>query len=162
MTYYDDIAEGYDELYREEQLKKIAIIKPYLVLKPTDFLLDVGCGSCFTIFPCHMVGVDPSWKLLKKANLPSCRKVCTTAEVLPFANKTFDHVVSLTAIQNFDDISRALSEIGRVAKPHARIIITVLKKSKVCSELSSTLALFFSLEHEIEEEKDFIFIMRNI
>ena len=26
MTYYDDIAEGYEELHKEEQLKKVELI----------------------------------------------------------------------------------------------------------------------------------------
>ena len=30
MEYYNKIAEGYDELYKKEQLKKLELIKKYL------------------------------------------------------------------------------------------------------------------------------------
>jgi len=30
MTYYDEISEGYEELHKEEQLKKISLIKKHL------------------------------------------------------------------------------------------------------------------------------------
>ena len=45
MTYYDDISSGYEELHKEEQLKKVSSIKKHLKVNSSDKLLDVGCGT---------------------------------------------------------------------------------------------------------------------
>ena len=83
MTYYDDIAEGYDELHFEEQKKKAQIILKEIKIKKKDTLLDVGCGTgkVTELFPCKAWGVDPSEKLLAKAKIPHLKG---TAEQLPF------------------------------------------------------------------------------
>ena len=47
-SYYDSISEGYEELHKEEQLKKIELIKKHFSVKKTDKLLDVGCGTGLT------------------------------------------------------------------------------------------------------------------
>ena len=62
-------------------------------------------------------------------------------------------------IQNFEDISQALSEIKRVAKPDAQIIISCLKKSSKLDSIKSLLHKFFKLDKELEQDKDIIFII---
>jgi len=60
-TYYDEIASGYEELHREEQEKKVAIVKKELKITENMLLLDVGCGTGVTSnFPCKIIGVDPA------------------------------------------------------------------------------------------------------
>jgi len=36
MNYYDEIAQGYEELHKEEQEKKIAIIKEEITINKED------------------------------------------------------------------------------------------------------------------------------
>ena len=54
--------------------------------------------------------------------------VCGGAEQLPFKDSCFDCVVSLTALHHAD-LSKAISEINRVAKPNADIAISFLKQA---------------------------------
>src|SRR3989338_2623020 len=124
--YYDEISEGYDALHFEEQKKKAELILKELNIKKSDKLLDVGCGTgkITALFFCDATGIDPSEKLLAKAKIPFVKG---TAEKLPFPDKSFDIVISLTAIHHAD-IDKALAEIKRVAKRD--VVITVLKKSK--------------------------------
>jgi len=157
MKYYNSIAEGYDELYREEQTKKIELIKKYLKVKKSDYLLDVGTGTGIALefFDCRKIGIDPSKELLKKAKVPV---ICSKAEKIPFKDKTFDVAISVTAIQNFDDIEKGLKEIKRVCK--GAVALTFLKKSKKRDEIVELINKYFKIDKEIEEEKDLIFIGR--
>jgi ubiquinone/menaquinone biosynthesis C-methylase UbiE len=157
MTYYDEIAVGYEELHREEQEKKLRIIKENLEVKKDDLLLDVGCGTGVTSnFDCNVTGLDPSSKLLEKCNL-SIRLVKARAEDIPFNDNTFDIVVSVTAIQNFEDIEKGLKEIRRVGKN--RFALSFLKKSPKADFIEKKIKELFKVEKRIEEDKDIIFIL---
>lgn len=165
MNYYDEIAKGYDSLHKEEQLKKLSIIKSRNIVKKSDSLLDVGCGTGFSLDYFDIkeaVGIDPSQKLISQykyydgANKKILKGI---AEELPFKNNSFDIVISVTAIQNFDDITKALNEIKRVGKE--RFVLTVLKKSSKLIKFRELISVLFcdSLIEEIEEEKDIIFFI---
>jgi len=156
-TYYNQISTGYEELHREEQLKKLAIVKQNLEgkINPDTTLLDVGCGTGITSdFPCKVTGLDPAQKLLDKCKLPII-KVKGVAEDLPFDDDSFDIVVSITAIQNFEDIEKGLKEIKRVGK--GIFALSFLKKSPKRDEINDLIKSIFSVEKVIEEEKDLIY-----
>lgn len=155
--YYDQISEGYDELHKEEQLKKIFLIKKHLKTKKTDKLLDVGCGTGVSMaFDCWQVGVDPSFNLLKK--IKSKKTINAAAEFLPFKDKVFDIVVSVTAVHNFNEVEKGLKEIKRVGNDN--FVISVLKKSQKSAKIEKLLAENFTVEDTVEEEKDLIYFLR--
>ena len=155
--YYDTTARGYDELHREEQLNKLNIIEKNISVKNNDLMLDVGCGPCFSteIFKCKVIGMDPSIKMLAQAKNGSF--VMGEAEHLPFKDRCFDVVISVTAIHNFDDVKKALLEIRRAS--NGRIVLTVLKKSKRIDEIKSLICKLFFVKRVVEEDKDLIFII---
>jgi len=75
---YDVLAPGYDELYREEQEKKLALIAH--VIKGN--VLDIGAGTGIVArhFP-NVVSLDPSPEMLAYA--PG-EKIVGSAEAIPF------------------------------------------------------------------------------
>ncbi len=155
MTYYDDISEGYEELHREEQLEKIAIIKDNITVSDSSLLLDIGCGPYFGDFGCKVIGLDPSIGLLRRADIP---KVLGYAEKLPFRDKAFDVVVSVTALQNFTDIEAAAMEMKRVCK--GVFALTFQKRSKKRDFIEDIVNRHFSVLKRIEHDKDIIFIAK--
>ena len=155
MTYYDSIAKGYTELHKDEQLKKIQLIKDNLVLGKEDLLLDVGCGPYFADFECTVVGIDPSIELLKQTKIPVCQAI---AEALPFKDNSFDVIVSITALQNFEDLDKALDEIKRVGKE--RFVITFLQKAAKKDLFLDKINEYFKIYKVIMEEKDIILFLR--
>lgn len=157
MNYYDSIAPGYDELHFEEQKRKAELILRELKLKKTDKLLDVGCGTgkVTALFPCTVTGLDPSAELLKQAKI---QVVLGSAEKLPFADKTFDVVISLTAAQNFNDVERGIQEMARVAKRD--LAITCLKKSKKLAEVESAIEKHLLVQKRVEEQHDIIWFCK--
>ncbi len=159
MTYYDDIADGYDQLHKEEQLAKLAVIKELDIITAEDTLLDVGCGTAFSLDYFDVagaVGIDPAEKLV--AQYKGKQKVVVgDAEHLPFDDGFFDVVISITAIQNFDNLRKGLEEILRVGKE--KFILTVLKSTPKIVQIEKLIdEIFanFNIE-EIVEEKDLIF-----
>ena len=102
-------------------------------------ILDVGCGSGFPLFElaqvhgpsCHVTGIDVSRPALERAEskrqtygLTNIRLVRGDGARLPFADGEFDLIVSNLGVNNFEDPRAALGECARVAKPHARIVLT--------------------------------------
>ncbi|MFC2134084.1 class I SAM-dependent methyltransferase [Bacteroidota bacterium] len=156
MNYYNSIADGYDELHRDEQLKKLKIIKENLDINKDDLMLDVGCGTGFSaeVFDCKIVGLDPSEKLLEKCFF---RTINASAEEIPFLDGYFDIVISVTAIQNFEDYKKGLLEIKRVGRD--RFALSVLKKANNIRAIQSFIEKNFSVKKIINEEKDLIFII---
>ena len=154
MTYYDKISSGYNELYEEEQIKKLNLIKSKIEIRKGLKLLDVGCGSGISSdFWCFVVGIDPSMELLRINN--SKMKVLGVAEALPFKDGSFDYVVSITSIHNFSDAGKSLNEMLRVGKNY--FVFSVLRKSKGFNKIRKLFNDNLKIDDIIEEEKDTIF-----
>lgn len=170
MKYYDTIAEGYNELYREEQLAKLKLIHGYLTAKnelpgAPDIILDVGCGSGVSseIFKCRIIGIDPARELLKQATATEGMKgncIQALAEYLPFKNNFFEYTIAITSAQNFGDLEKGLSELKRVSA--GRIIITIPLKSPKLEQIRKMIDNMFKILDIIQEEKDLIFMVEKL
>lgn len=95
-----------------------------LAHRPGDSLLDVGCGTgWFTRRAAAgdlvATGLDPNpaWLDYARAHSsPALAWVEGDAQHLPFADASFDHVLSIAALCFVDDERRAVAEIVRVAR----------------------------------------------
>ena len=162
-SFYDKIASGYDELYMAEQFSKISEMMQALgadIPKKTDRLLDVGCGTGIStsVWKSECVGIDPSRELIAIAqrNYPKRKFMVGKAESLPFPDQSFDVVISVTSIHNFDDVRKGIEEMKRVGK--RLFIITALRKSAKIAEIEKLIILNFKINKIVVEEKDIIFI----
>ncbi len=155
MRYYAQIAQGYEELHRDEQLGKLRAVIQHLPHQKTDKVLDVGCGTGLSsmLFSCFKVGVDPTFELLQQARkrMPVIQGV---AESLPFKDNSFDIVVCLTALHNFSDPQRALLEMKRVGT--GRFAISILKRAKAFDALMKLVSGTFKVREMLEDPKDVI------
>lgn len=158
MTYYDDLAAGYNELHGEEQRKKIELIAQYVKTSAEDAILDIGCGTGLSasFFKGKITGIDPSEGLLKQCSFPTVKGV---AEILPFPDHSFDLVLCITAIHHVKDLEKALMEMKRVGKK--TWVISVLKKSEKRKKIEEAIKTHFKVVEQIEEEKDNIFILQS-
>lgn len=154
MTYYDYVAEGYDELHKEEQLRKLKVIVDNLEIGPSDRVLDVGCGPGFAaeLMDANITGIDPSEELLKRCPF---KAVKGRAEELPFPDNAFDVVISVTAIHNFEFIGKGLQEMKRVGKH--RFVFSVLKKAKRFYDINTHIRRIFKVIKTIDEGTDLIY-----
>lgn len=154
MTYYDEIASSYDELHKEEQLRKLSRIAHNNFIFSQDRVLDVGCGTGFSLdyFAVkYAVGIDPSPQLIEQYE-GSQDILVGCAEKLPFCDRSFDVVISVTALQSFSDVKKGCQEIKRVGKN--RFCISTLKDSPRLSLFKEIIAEVFEGYSISQEEGD--------
>ncbi len=101
---------------------------------PGDRVLDVACGTgvlaraaADRVGSERVVGIDVNDGMLAvaRAAAPTIEWRCGPAEALPFGDGTFDRVVSQFGLMFFDDRSKAISEMLRVAKPDGAVAVAV-------------------------------------
>jgi ubiquinone/menaquinone biosynthesis C-methylase UbiE len=91
-------------------------------LKPDSKILDVGCGPTCTgkLFSIgSKTYLDPlmdSYLSTYPEKIPEGEKLCCAAESIPKADKTFDVIISVNALDHMIDPPKVLSEIRRVLK----------------------------------------------
>ncbi len=152
-AYYDAIAQGYNELHGEEQRAKYHLIAERLQLPPNASVLDVGAGTGIGYDIIRSVGIDPSAALLAQHPHPDSR--VGIAEALPFPDKSFDAVISVTALHHAEPIA-ALAELRRVSR--GPIAFSVRTNSARGAALIAHAARVLSPITIIEQEHDRVVI----
>lgn len=137
---FDTWTERYDSwfttptgqwVYHYERALLLEMLEP----AAKDRILDVGCGTgLFTreilSHGAAVVGVDLSEAMLRLA-VHRCEGqtfagLCANMEMLPFADASFDKVVSMTAIEFVADAGQAMAEFNRVVRPGGLVVVTTL------------------------------------
>jgi SAM-dependent methyltransferase len=103
-------------------------------------VLDVGCGKGYLLYELtkvvpgiHVTGIDVSQYALENANeevRPALQ--LGNAVRLPFADRSFDLVVSINTLHNLQlpDLERALREIERVGRAHKYILMDAYRNEQ--------------------------------
>lgn len=102
-------------------------------LTPSSSVLDVGCGKGFMLYDFQKLipgitvkGVDISEYAIENA-MPEMKPHLQVANAtkLPFANKSFDVVISINTVHNLerDELAVALQEIERVSRGKSYVTV---------------------------------------
>jgi arsenite methyltransferase len=129
---------AYDEVALWSAMFGLLLLEEVALANVTT-ALDVGCGTGFPLIElaerlgdrAQVHGIDPWGGGLKRA----AEKIASrgtrnvtlhegSASAMPFADSTFDLIVSNLGVNNFDDRAAAISECRRVAKPDATLALT--------------------------------------
>lgn len=121
---------GIDKLWRKKAISFLQPLRPQLIL-------DVATGTgdfaiqALSLDPRHITGIDISdgmldmgRKKLEKLNLT--QKITLErgdSENLHFSDNTFDAATVGFGVRNFEDLERGLSEILRVLRPGALLVV---------------------------------------
>ena len=135
MTYYDAIAEGYDELHGDEQLEKYRSLKQLGSIEPEETILDLGHGSGLIckVFTNPILGVDTSSALLAKS--PAKTMIATFDDPLPFEDASYDWVVSFTALHHARTPEALIREARRIAR--RGVAVSILRSLPSYDRLAS-------------------------
>ena len=109
--------------------------EPYrrrVVAQARGKVLEVGVGSGLNLpfydGATHVIGLDPSTKLLSMAHVAaagigkSIELVEGVAEAIPLPDQSVDTIVSTWTLCSIPDVARALGEMRRVLKPGGRLV----------------------------------------
>jgi SAM-dependent methyltransferase len=134
-SHFDQIATAYDQSLPGHVVEHYLSKRTSFVLEhcPRGQVLDVGCGTGLLATRLagagyEVTGIDPSEGMLDvlRARTPEVDGVRGSGTALPFADDTFDLVLSVAVMHHIADpgeVRRALREMVRVAKPSGRILV---------------------------------------
>jgi len=120
--------------YLEGRWEKVArLMAAQYGIKPGDKILDIGCGKGFLLYDFTKVvpgievfGIDvSSYAITNSKAEVSDRLQVGNATSLPFPNRHFDFVYSITTLHNLHcyDLDKALREMQRVSKKNSYLCV---------------------------------------
>lgn len=131
---YTGLAARYDERWARYVGASVAETMRRLEVGPGQAVLDVGCGTGALLRALREVeptarlrGVDLTPAMLRVAARKLARGAglaAADAVALPFADGSFDLVVSTSSFHYWADPVAGLSEMARVARPGGRLVVT--------------------------------------
>lgn len=137
---FDDWPEKYDQWFETPIGRLVREFESRLLLEMVgprrgERILDVGCGTgIFTLdllaAGARVTGLELSRPMLRRAGnkasgLPFSM-VQGDMRGLPFADRSFDKTVSVTAIEFIEDARAAVAELFRVTRPGGCIVVACL------------------------------------
>jgi ubiquinone/menaquinone biosynthesis C-methylase UbiE len=132
------VIAAYDEVALWSAMFGLLLLEEVPLANVTN-ALDVGCGTGFPLIElaerlgdhAQVHGIDPWSGGLKRAaekiasrGTPNVTLHEGSATSMPFADATFDLIVSNLGVNNFDDRAAAIRECRRVARPGATLALT--------------------------------------
>lgn len=132
---YNQLATVYDRRWQHYITKTLLFLKQWAQIPASARVLDLACGTgeferlLLQESPDQLItGVDISEQMLAIAHqklkpYPNVSLQLATASDLPFADRSFDVIVSANSFHYFDNPELALKEMKRVVKPGGKVVI---------------------------------------
>jgi len=128
-SYYNQYAANYDRFYAALQQEKFSHF--YEILSPHPLAIDLGGGSGLLSdwIDWPLLNIDISVEMLRSGlRTREFQAIAADLEHLPLRCTTTSQIISLTALQNTENLKRALHELARISSIKMTGIISFLKK----------------------------------
>jgi SAM-dependent methyltransferase len=115
--------------------KRLHFAMDLLGPRPADDLLDAGCGIGYLLptlaararrvwaIDRQVVSVSFAQRIVARRNLRNVRLLAGDLRSLPFGDRTFDVVVSLSTFEHIGRLDEACEQVRRVAARGARVLV---------------------------------------
>jgi len=132
---YDSWARFYDLLWRRYMNRTLPVVRDTAAVRPDEQVLDLACGTgellrrlARTGSTAELTGVDLAAGMVgharhKLADHPEVSVEQADAHDLPFADATFDVIVSSSTFHYFTHPETVLAEARRVLRPQGRFVV---------------------------------------
>jgi SAM-dependent methyltransferase len=140
------------------------VMLPRALARTPSNALDVGCGEgrfCRMLkrHGIPVTGMDPTPALISAARArdPESAYLQAAAEQLPFADESFDLVVSYLSLIDIADIHSAISEMARVLNPGGALLIANLNSFSTASAATGWIKdtagqkLYYPIDNYLQE-----------
>lgn len=125
------LSSGIDIWWRRQAVRRLATVSPATVLDVATGTGDCALEAARLLSPRSVVGVDVAENMLElgeeKAKRRGLDRIVSfrkgAAEALPFADASFDAVLSAFGVRNFSDLDAGLREMRRVLRPGGAVVI---------------------------------------
>lgn len=174
---YDLLASSYEEIYRDEQLKKYREVFSNLEKRPRRVCVEVGCGTGIGLeasgetFDQIWVGIDISTGMLREAKrrFSSGEKryiILADSDFVPLRENCTDLAICITVLSKTPEPTKTIKELGRIVDSDGVIILSVLKKDFTADKFLQTiqgrgLKILEKIKNK-EENKDHVFFCSGI
>lgn len=148
VTKYDEIGSTYNATRRADHRITGSLVKNFDIKSISTCILDVGAGTGnysveLAKLGYKVIAVEPSVVMREKGKKhPNLMWREGFAEKLPLQDRSVDGIMCTLAIHHFTDLSKAFSEMVRVLKTNARIVIFAADP-RLCPENSCWLQDYF-------------------
>lgn len=137
-TWYNNLAQSYDELYGPEQSRKYELLIDRLGNDGFKLTVDVGCGTGALLQSLggrsqFSVGFDLSLSMLKVAGNRKLERtdfVLATMQNLPIRDNCADCIVSVSAIQADSWLAQRASELKRIRQDSSFLAASIFNERK--------------------------------
>jgi demethylmenaquinone methyltransferase/2-methoxy-6-polyprenyl-1,4-benzoquinol methylase len=129
---------GIDIIWRKKAIKELLASQPKVILDVATGTGDFAFEAIQILKPEQIIGVDISEgmlsiarKKIEKRNLSDIFSVqIGDSEGLNFDDNTFDAITVAFGVRNYEDLEKGLSDMLRVLKPNAKIVILEFSKPR--------------------------------
>lgn len=132
------LSAGIDVSWRKKAIREFEKDKPQHILDVATGTGDMAIRAAKMLKPAKITGIDISQKMLEIGRKKLLAERLETeidllsgdGETINFAGHTFDAVMVAFGVRNFENLQQGLSEILRVMKPGAKLVVLEFSKPK--------------------------------
>ena len=133
------LSAGIDVSWRIKAIKEFKKDHPQHILDVATGTADMAIRACKMLNPRKITGIDISAKMLeigrqkveKEGLSGKIELLQGDSETINFADNTFDAVMVAFGVRNFEHLEKGMSEILRVMKPGAQLIVLEFSKPRI-------------------------------